>query len=215
MTYFIEPTGRREPPRVADLAATLAHVAEAAGLRRSEHNDPHALSIVVSAEINTGQWILGPFFYAGTGDSSPGGSHGEQWHYNWKMGGRERSQDPAEVHEVVEAFRDLVEPEEFHNRQIGPALEAFALAWDREGHDARLSAEDRRTADALAEMLRELAKTEHPPRAVLREAMLWFGHKLDVFSESFAKAAGATAGAGVGVTATTAAIRTVLDLLAH
>lgn len=59
---------------------------------------------------------------------------------------------------------------------------------------------ERAVAEALLSALAGLARTEQPPRGVVREALAWLGHKADVFVEEAAKTAGKAAGlAGVGL----------------
>src|SRR5262249_38735928 len=79
------------------------------------------------------------------------------------------------------------------------AVEAFYTAWRQFTEDAQLTGDDRRTGDALAAMANEVAKSDNPPRGVLRAAFDWFAHKGDVFAEEFAKSAGKVGGAGFRV----------------
>jgi hypothetical protein len=107
--------------------------------------------------------------------------------------------------------------------QVRIGVEVFVLAWEQAKETLPLDVETRRVGDALALMVAELVKVEHPPRSVLRSAFEWFGRKADGFADEFARAAGKATGtaAGVGLGATVTghlpqlvgAIQRVLSLL--
>lgn len=57
-------------------------------------------------------------------------------------------------------------------------------------------------AEGIINLLGSLAKTQDPPRRLVREALSWLGGKVDAFADEFARTAGkavAVAGAGTGV----------------
>ncbi len=79
------------------------------------------------------------------------------------------------------------------------AIETFFSLWADFALGTTLAADDRRTGDALAMMANELAKSDDPPKGVLREAFGWFARKLETFADEFVKGAGKTTGVTFGV----------------
>ena len=57
------------------------------------------------------------------------------------------------------------------------AIETFFSLWADFALGTTLAADDRRTGDALTMMANELAKSDDPPKGVLREAFGWFAAK--------------------------------------
>jgi len=83
------------------------------------------------------------------------------------------------------------------------AIEVFLSAW-REYSDAlEFGTEERLQADAIVDMAAAMAKTNQPPPDVLRPALTWLGHKVDIAISAAAIAAGTVIGtaAGAGVVA--------------
>jgi hypothetical protein len=97
-------------------------------------------------------------------------------------------------------------PSDVDLHELRLSIEAFLYEWRRLASDLRLSADDRRTGDALAEMASDVIKSENPPTKILAATFEWFLHKVNVFSEEAASAAGkafgASAGAGAGLAVT-------------
>lgn len=97
-------------------------------------------------------------------------------------------------------------PSDVDLHELRLSIEAFLYEWRRLASDLRLSSDDRRTGDALAEMASDVIKSENPPTKILTATFEWFLHKVNVFSEEAASAAGkafgASAGAGAGLAVT-------------
>lgn len=64
-----------------------------------------------------------------------------------------------------------------------------------------LDADAKPIAEAIINLLGSLAKTQHPPRGLVHEALGWLGGKVDAFADEFARTFGKVAGvatAGTG-----------------
>ena len=121
--------------------------------------------------------------------------------YNAVLHGPPDSAPDGVLRTVIDEWLSQDWPEERAepNDLLPLAIEAFYIAWWRFAEDAQLDPDDRRTGNALATMANEVAKSENPPRGVLRAAFDWFAHKADVFADSAVKAGGAAFGGTFGV----------------
>jgi len=102
---------------------------------------------------------------------------------------------------VGDAGRDDLEEADRSRGTVPDAVEEFLTRWALASEGLQLDSETRRIADALVAMVGELAKTEDPPREVLRAAFRWFARKFERFTDEFVGSAGKAFGASFGAAA--------------
>src|SRR5581483_4576462 len=123
------------------------------------------------------------------------------------------------VAEVEQWLRTILPPAAIDTRVLPAEVEAFVSLWLAFATSAELSADDRRTGDALARMVGEVVKCDEPSTGPLRAAFDWFARKADAFTDAAVRAGGTAMGVGVAAYASgqlphlLKAIETVRELL--